>query len=655
MRERLGWGPVETERDKFTWVQDYDEPADVFSAEGVRVCSAWHDSPAWTHPDNSQATCPDDLRDVYGFAKAEASHNASKMQAFEVWNEPDGGWFKELGDKYAGFMKASYLGFKDGNRNSLVLTGSICAGETPFLRNIYDSGIIDYYDVFNWHCYTTAPGFKNILGRHMEVLQQYGMYKRPVWMTEAGIGTGECEGEGKLLLSARDQHSQCQYVPQAVASSFAAGTDRFFYFVLPSCKEGNIQWGVLRPDITPNASFVALSAASHIIGRSKYVGEYKSAGVTAHCLATPRGNVLVMWADKDTEVAVPTEKSAVTMANIFGDERQVSAINGTARVKVGPDAIYLINVGKKMQAQLIKPVIPRLKMGANKPSRIVVVGHCKLPAVWEKSAYNFSIDKSSGKASSFDYTVDVYNFNKGKSETGLVELACPASWRVENPKRTVTVGPMGREILSYKVTPTVSPEYPMKVVARSKFKNERVQPAVSYFTTDPGDLKPIKSKPLDWTNAADWIPSAGCGSVAVTNPEPGTMRVECRFNQPGDRWAYPNLSVKMPSDVANYDGIAFDLKTFNADPGTRINMMLVESEAGGKLTPNYMSGTNPDGSKRRVLFLFKDMRWLFFVGGPDPTFGLDPRNVSIVKLGCNTSLDQVTFEASNFELVKFKH
>ncbi|HEX3000126.1 MAG TPA: hypothetical protein VHR86_07810, partial [Armatimonadota bacterium] len=507
VRERLGWGPVEKERDKFTWTPEYDTPTKFLADEGVRICSAWHDSPVWTHPSNPNGTCPEDLRDVYGYLKAQTAHLKGKMQALEIWNEPDGGWFKEIGDSYAGFMKAAYFGAKDGNPQTLVLTGSICAGDTPFLHNIGESGIAGYYDVFNWHSYTGAAGFGNILGQDLKVLKSYGCYSRPIWMTEAGIGTQGTLGENNLLLAEDARQIQCRYVPQAAVSALAAGTEKFFFFVLSSCKEGNTQWGLLRPDIMPNPGFVSLSAAANIIGRSKYLGAYPAGeGVTAHVFATPRGNVLVAWADKETEIRVPTEKRTVTVADIFGKERQVSA-SGSLPVRVGPDAVYVIDAGKKLTSKLVKPAPVKMKANTSTPSRVILVGRCKLQTAFERSAYSFSRDEN-GKIAPFTYSVEVYNFHKsGKPATGKVSLTLPAGWKGENLTRTVTVAPMGREVLSFTLTPIVTPEYPMKVVVKGTFQSEQVTPSTSYFTTDPEALKPVKSEPLQWTDAAAWEPS----------------------------------------------------------------------------------------------------------------------------------------------------
>lgn len=169
--------------------------------------------------------------------------------------------------------------------------------------------------------------------------------------------------------------------------------------------------------------------------------------------------------------------------------------------------------------------------------------------------------------------------------------------------------------------------------------------------SDPADLTPSKREPLAWADAAKWKPAcSGNGKVTVTNPAPGTLRLDVRFTGTGDRWAYPDLTFDAPQDLSGYDGIAFNLKTSVSD-GSSIDMMLVERE--GDARPHYVFGTHPSGDTRRVVLLFRDAGWLSILDA-DPNHHLDLGKIIAVKLGCNTVRDDLPFEVSGLELVRFK-
>ncbi|HEX2951833.1 MAG TPA: hypothetical protein VHV83_20050, partial [Armatimonadota bacterium] len=119
VRERLAWRDIEQAQGAQTWTEKnprYQAAADAYAREGVYVESMWHDAPDWTHQGlQGNAYGPDDLRTAYAFARDAASHYASAIQTWEIWNEPDIGFWKDLSDRFAGYEKATYLGIKAGD------------------------------------------------------------------------------------------------------------------------------------------------------------------------------------------------------------------------------------------------------------------------------------------------------------------------------------------------------------------------------------------------------------------------------------------------------------------------------------------------------------------------------------------------------------
>ncbi|MCS6861791.1 MAG: hypothetical protein NZT92_15915 [Abditibacteriales bacterium] len=642
VRERLSWGEVEREPGRFEWGK-YQTTADTLKAEGVRVYQIWHDSPGWTRPNQPNTLCPDDLRTVYRFTQTAAQHFAQQIEAWEVWNEPDIFFWPDLSDRFAGLQKAAYLGLKDGNPNALVLHGSLCVGASHFARHLFASDIGHYFDVFNWHIYNVPSAYPPTLSGYNEILRRCHLGGRPAWLTEAGVRITGTEGEGKRLLNAADQRRQCRFVPSSVVMSLVAGNDKHFFFVLPDYLENGVQFGSLHPDLTPYPSFVALSAAANFLGLSEYVGEYQTEGISAHLFATPRGNVLVAWADKEAVLTAPTEQRAVHVADIFGDMRDVPAENGTVRVKVGPEAVYLVNVGKAIESKVVRVRHVPGKLPRNEPSRVVIVGYTDLPIDKERDCYTMD-----APLKPFTYMVDVYNFDAKANASGTVEVDAPVGWRVEQSKREVKLEPMGREVLSFRVTPSGGGLGEVKITARGQFGGQSAPSSVSFFQFDPAALTPVQRKALDWANAAKWQPSASSnGAVTVNAVDANTLRIEARFQGEGDRWAYSMLSFDAPMDFSAFDGIAFDLKTDASDAESYVRMILTEASGA-----QYLTGTRISGDKRRVVFLFADMKWGGF-SPPDPNHRLDLKQITTVKLGCNTPRDRMWFEAGHFELVKF--
>ncbi len=478
VRERMVWGAVEPGKDYYNW-GIYQTVADDFAAEGVRISQVWLYSPTWSHPANPTTYYPDDLRYAYSFAKTAAQHFSTQIQAWELWNEPELTFWPDLPDKFVGLCKAAYLGFKTGNPTSTIAQGGWCLGASSFIQEYYESDMGPYYDVFNWHMYNTPANFPQTLATYRGVTDDYGLQDRPSWMTECGIFLSGTDGPDHRLLSPANQRVQCRFVPKSVVMGLVAGNDRHFFFVLPDYLENGTQFGLLYPDLTPYPSFVALSAAANILGLSNYIGQYPAGSISAYAFSTPQGNVVAAWADQAGQLSVPTEKANVRVADIFGNESTVAASGGYARVSVGPDAVYLIDVGESIKAWLTGTPVPRGVMPNNNPARVVLSGHTSLPMDKTNNAYTV------GSGQQFAYDVEVYNFSETSSASGTVTVSVPANWRVVQPTRSVSLAPMDRKVITFEITADTRGQGILRLTAQGQFSGQSVGRSISYILIDP--------------------------------------------------------------------------------------------------------------------------------------------------------------------------
>jgi hypothetical protein len=325
VRERIAWHDVEDKSSRFDWKQ-YQSVADTLSAEGIHICQIWHDSPEWTNDTSTKLPLIADLRDVYRFTKTASAQFAHQYQAWEVWNEPDVGFWAGLADRFAGVQKSAYLGIKDSNPRALVLNGALCIGVHPFAHNLFDCGVTEYSDIFNWHDYSTLDSYPAQIREYQLNLPLAKLSKKQNWLTEAGLPVSEINSTGTI--TPEGQRKQCRWVPQSLIMSLAAGVDKTFYFVLPNYLENGRQFGLLHPDLTPYPGFLALSATANILGQAEYLGEYNlnRSEVTAQIFKSKTDIILTLWAKANTELTILTTNNIkeVKLLNIFGAETVLS-------------------------------------------------------------------------------------------------------------------------------------------------------------------------------------------------------------------------------------------------------------------------------------------------------------------------------------------
>src|SRR5439155_14809434 len=96
-------------------------------------------------------------------------------------------FWAHLGDRFAAVQKAAYLALKKGDPQALVLQASLSSGVTPFARDLFESGIAPYFDVFNWHIYQPPSQYPENYSDYAQLLRQFGAGDKPSWVTEAGI------------------------------------------------------------------------------------------------------------------------------------------------------------------------------------------------------------------------------------------------------------------------------------------------------------------------------------------------------------------------------------------------------------------------------------------------------------------------------------
>ncbi|MFQ6096309.1 MAG: hypothetical protein ACE5O2_01185 [Armatimonadota bacterium] len=642
VRERLSWGQVEPERGEFAWGR-YDTVATAFAREGIHVYQIFHDSPGWSHEGRRGTRCPDDMRDVYRFARAAGEHFKGRIQAWEVWNEPDIGFWPDLSDRFSGVQKAAYLGFHDSGARTPVLLASLCRGPSRFADALFESGIADYFDIFNYHEYADpTQAYPRIAERYLDVIERFGCGDRPVWVTEAGIRLREHEGS----LTREDQRRQAEFVPKSFAMSLASGADRHFFFVLPHYLERGIQFGALRPDCTPYPAYVAIAAAVNILGEARYLGEYPTGDdrVTAQVFEAGRDEVMVIWSAEESRIEIPLEKQRVRVADLVGNARLVATEAGALRLEVGPSPQYVVGVGEAVLGALSGEVRPVGRLPNVRPSRIVAVGYAAVETInKDENCYLIGSD-------AFRLTVDVYNLSEQRAGEGLVTLRLPEGWSSEPSEVRLSLGAMDRERARFTVRPGKPRKGLHSIVAQARWGGAEASRCVSDFKFDLSAVQPGESKALGLNEPSAWtLAISGNGEVAKRPSDDGGVAFDVKFTGPGDRWCYPYARFEPPVDFSRFDGIAFAYRCNIEDADTRVRLQLVESGGPAYLTA---AGVEARHEWRRVVFPFDELVWGAF-SAQDPNRRLDLGQISAIRIGVNTRNEAVTLEVRDVTLVRF--
>jgi len=150
------WGPI-------------DALVAALVARNIRPLAVLDTSPPWASraPGCAEDTCaPTDPAQFAAFAKTAAARYATRVAAWEIWNEQNTDSFFRPGPDVAGYtalLRAVYPAIKSADRNATVLTGGVAPAATrvdgatisptDFLQGIYDHGGAGFFDAVGWHPY----------------------------------------------------------------------------------------------------------------------------------------------------------------------------------------------------------------------------------------------------------------------------------------------------------------------------------------------------------------------------------------------------------------------------------------------------------------------------------------------------------------------
>ncbi|MBI3920167.1 MAG: hypothetical protein HY318_02020, partial [Armatimonadetes bacterium] len=297
------WPGIEKERGKFDWraadgeLKSFDDP------EGLSLLPILGYTPQWASrapaANDFQFYPPKDIRDFSRFVRACVGRYKHRVRVWEVWNEPNIGFFHGSVADYAEMVKAACVAAKQADPTCRVAMG--CAGvDVDFLRRLYEFGCGPFFDVMSVHPYQWGAQFNDgwmidKLEACRKLMDEYGDHQKEIWLTELGWSLSEgvtAEQQANLLVQA---------MVTALTVRERLKVEKFFWF---SVKDWGVPGhGLFDVDGKPKPSFVAYQVLTGALEGARYVGQWKvSDKARAHRFEREGQPVLMLWNPSPTGV-----------------------------------------------------------------------------------------------------------------------------------------------------------------------------------------------------------------------------------------------------------------------------------------------------------------------------------------------------------------
>ena len=214
VRIDIDWSRVEPAVGHFNWATT-DRVVERAAAHGVRVLGLVAYTPEWARARGATSSHapPEDVDKFAKFAAIAADRYRGVIDTWEVWNEPNLGWFWEPTPnplRYAELLQASAMAIHSVDPDLIVLHGGLAPAVSDddeiepaaFLDRVLATGAGATIDALAIHPYTypalpTDPGTGhwNTFTRLPEIYElgrKYG-HDLDLWLTEFGAPTGTSE------------------------------------------------------------------------------------------------------------------------------------------------------------------------------------------------------------------------------------------------------------------------------------------------------------------------------------------------------------------------------------------------------------------------------------------------------------------------------
>lgn len=369
IRDRLSWPEIQPEKDKWSAETRYELAMRLQREAGLKILQVNHASPAWAN--ENQSRFPQDLRHVYEFYKKLAMQWKGLIDAIEPWNEPDillfGG---HTGSEIASFQKAAYLGLKAGDPDLLTCHSCFAIDRAETLNEFAANEVTPYFDRYTLHHYVRLPLYERAYGRHRETSGG-----RPMWTTEFNLPV-HWSDEATKEPSEEELRMQSYRVGKVFSTALYQGTQKAFYFILGDYVERNIQYGLVRKDLTPRPAYVAFAAAGRLLNAAKPLGRVNLGDdkLFGYAFETNVDNAeritIVAWSEsKPTTVAIPGVERAY---DCYGRD-----IPTNRDLKLSRETVYLLMPRSRIHEIEVSPppTIPTKKIPEASPVVLQLLGN----------------------------------------------------------------------------------------------------------------------------------------------------------------------------------------------------------------------------------------------------------------------------------------
>ncbi|MEW5958738.1 MAG: beta-galactosidase, partial [Chloroflexota bacterium] len=164
VKQEFAWREIEgAGKGKFDWERS-DRVMDQIDAHGLKVIARLGVQPQWAGGGYPEVGPPNNMQDFADFAAAVATHYKGRIDAYQIWNEPN--LAREWGNRppnaaeYTQMLKMAYQAIKAVDPYPLIISAGlapttrnddVARPDIYYIQEMYDAGAKPYFDALGAH------------------------------------------------------------------------------------------------------------------------------------------------------------------------------------------------------------------------------------------------------------------------------------------------------------------------------------------------------------------------------------------------------------------------------------------------------------------------------------------------------------------------
>jgi hypothetical protein len=392
-RWEFRWSAIEPHEGHYEW-EGSDLVVEASRQAGLKIEGVLVGLPRWAEARTAEGGIVprglyepwDSPRNVWGrFVQRIAERYRGRVQAWEIWNEPDyprggfGFWFASKADYYQ-LLKVAYRAIRAVDPQATVLVaGLMYWGDPGYLEDLLRLARADpeapangyFFDAVAWHVYSRPSDAFERVQRSRLLLQAYVGHKA-IWVNEGNLpvwSESRLNNYKPFPLSGTLEE-QAAWVVQWYAYALAAGADRVLMYRMHDSDEPEA-WGLARSDGSLRPAYVAYQVVARYLSHTTAAVRATLGDVEQLIFYRPGQRVVVVWnrTPQPRTAEIGAAAPQALLVAVDGASRPIAPRDGAyhlalppATANSGPDPTdYLVGGSPYLLVEDLAPTLVRVE------------------------------------------------------------------------------------------------------------------------------------------------------------------------------------------------------------------------------------------------------------------------------------------------------